>query len=112
MDQFLSFVMENWRFLVEVILTLVVLLIAIIKKKVSVNVPTTWVSLLPTYISEAERKFSGEKTGKQKLRYVVECCLKYVQTDLGVDLSKESNFISYIVEQVEEILSCPSKKEK
>lgn len=112
MEEFLVFLKDNWSFLVEVVLTLVVLLIAIFKKKVSVKCPEVLYSLIPLWVSQAEEMFPGEKTGSQKLRYVVENAWKYLEDNLGFTVSSCRSVTKAVVEQVEQILSCPTKKEK
>lgn len=109
MEKILPFILENWRFLLEILLSVVLLLIAIFKKKVKVNIPDNVWIMLPGFIKEAEEEF-GPGTGTQKLQFVIKKVLQYINVNTGISLSTLNNLVPQIVEQIEEILKTPTKK--
>lgn len=102
----IDFLLAHWEFLTFCFLAFIEILIFIIKKPVKVDsIKVKIAQVLPLYIEYAERYFQRfPKSGLDKLNFV----LNSVKDLLRI---KDSNYDSYIVENVERILSTPTKKE-
>ena len=114
MDSFVAFLRDNWKFLVEISIPLVSLVVLCFVKKTKINMnPSIWCSVaeyLPKWISDAESQF-GSGNGKEKLKYVLKIAINYLSCRLGVD-EKDclSRFGDDLVNQIEAILEAPQKK--
>lgn len=109
MNEILSFLKANSVFLIEIALSICVILITLLKKKVKINTIFEMVlTVLPAYIREAENKY---KVGTEKYSYVFNRCIDYLVLLTGQ--SKEKNIQEYasrIDIAIENILSTPAKK--
>lgn len=112
MSKIIEFLNENpliVSLLVEIVLSLIVILITVLRKKVKINdVFEMVLTVLPGYIREAESKFS---VGSEKYSYVFNRCIEHLVLLNGH--SKESNIKEYATKidvAIENILSTPSKK--
>ena len=114
MNEFLLFLKEHWRILAEIAVALIVILVTIFKKKVKFIdvVKEVILEVLPSAINKVEQKF-GSGHGTEKLVYVCELVQTYICQKYG--LSEEvvvRLYHSFIRENVEDILSTPTKKER
>lgn len=105
----LTWCLDHWELLLTLIINIILLIVMICKKKVKVvDVMTTVLSVLPTYIREAE---SNGGTGEEKFIYVANNAI-----DLLVELtgSGRTNVIKkygvVIRNNIENILETPQKK--
>ena len=75
MEWIIDFCIRNWKFLLEIALTVVVILISVFKKKtvISTDGLNKVLMALPGYISEAEKMFDD---GKTKFNYVYQLALE------------------------------------
>lgn len=104
-----EFLTTYWFELVLVVLTVVSCVISIIRKKPSKAVDDVKLiisEVLPGFINLAE--MSGV-CGKAKLMFVVDSVMKRIKA--YVSSKDEQYWMTYISEQVENILSTPQKKE-
>ena len=107
-----TFLIENWRLLLECALVLVSSVLFIVRKKPVKVVDTlkeVIVRILPALINAAELK-DGIK-GKDKLAYVL-AQLKEVLRSMNYGDDIVDQYLPFATEQVEIILSTPQKKGK
>lgn len=116
MENILIFLRDNWKFLVEILVPLVSLVILCLVRKTKINIPSGVVNvmwtMIPTWIKDAEIVF-GAGHGDEKLKFVIKTACDFISNECG--LSNKSICDIYangIIEQVEAILSTPKKKEK
>lgn len=105
----IEFLKANYVFLIEIGLSICVILITLLRKKVKVSdIFEMVLTVLPAYIREAESKFS---VGTEKYSYVFNRCIELLVLLNGQ--SKESNIKDYATKidvAIENILSTPAKK--
>ena len=104
-----EFLTTYWFELVLIVLTVVSCVVSIIRKKPSKtneDVKLMISEVLPGFINLAE---ASGVCGKAKLMFVVESILKRIRK--YVSEKDTSYWMTYIQEQVENILSTPQKKE-
>lgn len=110
MDVIVEFLQENWRFVAEIVLTVAVLLISLLRKKV--NIPsiglTQVLKSLPNYIREAERNYP-EGHGAEKREMVLSWC-KGDLAKFYADDAVVSFFMNIVDVALENILATPTKK--
>lgn len=114
MQEFIAFLQENWRFLIELILLVISLIIVLVKPSTKIKVPESVLALafkmIPSLIGAAE-DLIGPGNGPCKKDYVVSELIKWIANKLGADESKVAKSVKdEIAEQVEVILSCPVRK--
>ena len=114
MQEFILFLQENWRFLTELILLVISLIIVLVKPSAKIKVPESVLAvafkMIPELIVSAE-DLIGPGNGSSKKDYVVSELIKWIAGRLGVDESKVIKSVKdEISEQVEVILSCPVRK--
>lgn len=108
MEKVLYFIIHNWRDIAAVCVFIISVVIAIIRKKPSMN----WLDnilvyvegLLPKLIRDAEVLSDGES----KMALVLRSVQESVKKKYGITLSEE--VLARVKEMVEEILSTPQKK--
>lgn len=105
-----DFLIQNWRLILEVALVVISVVLLIVKKK-PVNVVDTIkeiiVRILPALINQAEMIVG--LSGQDKLRLVLDALSKVLKDDgFGDDVIK--SYLPFAQEQVEIILSTPTKK--
>lgn len=109
MEDLVSFLIDNWKFLVYVVLLLVSVILAIVRRTIVNVIPESVVLELSDsiimYVNEAEKLFPEAGSGKRKLMYVVERCKDFCKE---TKVSISSDFVFALVEK---ILSTPQKKE-
>lgn len=104
-----EFLTTYWFELVLIVITVVSCVVSIIRKKPSKtneDVKLMIAEVLPGFINLAE---ASGVCGKAKLMFVVESILKRIRK--YVSGKDTSYWMTYIQEQVENILSTPQKKE-
>lgn len=110
-DVIWSFIVENYRWLSSLLLSIVGFIIAIICKKRPSVIPEGWnsflLSILPSLISEAETKI-GSGHGSHKLSYVVYAAKKRLYERFPELFIPELD--SIIKNAAESILATPEKK--
>ena len=111
MDSFLKFVCDNSHALIEICLTIVVLFVTLLKKKVKINDAFQSVLMvLPDLISHAELKF---KDGSEKYSYVFNRSVEML-CQITHQSSKKilEEYTADLNNAIESILSTPQKKER
>lgn len=116
MEQFIAFLKENYRLLIECSAILVSVLILVFKKtKVNVLDESSLncvIANLPRLIQVAERNY-GAGHGSEKFKFVLKEAVHLLAGYSG--LSEKSVLSAYgdtLSQQIEEILKAPQKKEK
>lgn len=109
MKEFITFLGENWRFLVYVFLTVLSTILVIrFKRKAKLSTGSLMDKVLD-WIITAEQKF-GSGHGEEKLSYVLVNASAYL-ISLGFDHSVVKEIIPGLIDLIETILSTPQKKE-
>lgn len=114
MQMVLDFVIQNWYYIVSLLLLIVSTIVGICKKKASLNLSDTVKAavseFIPGLIQVAE--MTG-KSGDEKLQMVVDLGLNKVTNMFGVSLSvaQQEYWSTYIRKYVEDVLKTPQKKE-
>ena len=106
----IQFLQTYWFELALIILTVVSTVVAIIRKKPSkseAEIKNLIAELVPGFINLAE---ATAVCGKTKLMFVIDSIMKRIKC--YVSSKDEQYWITYISEQVENILSTPQKKGK
>lgn len=116
MEQFVAFLRENYRLLIECAVILLSALILVFKKTnfnvLDESCLNKVLQMLPLYIKVAEDTF-GDGHGSEKFKFVLKEAVTYLSGCSG--LSTKSVLAAYgdtLSEQIEEILNAPQKKEK
>lgn len=112
MSKILDFLNENpliVSLLVEIVLSLIVILITVLRKKVKISdVFEMVLTVLPGYIREAESKFS---VGSEKYSYVFNKCIEMLMQLTHWSNEKViSEYTADIDHAIESILATPQKK--
>lgn len=109
MNEVLEFCKNHWQLLVTIGLNLISILILLIKKKVKiVDYLTGLLSILPSYINEAE---NTGKSGSEKYALVFSKCINYLVEVTGKTSEKVIwQYSKAIDTSIENILSTPEKK--
>ncbi len=113
MEEFVVFLRDNWKFLVEILLLVISVIICLVKRT-KINIPGSVISDLlikiPSWINEAEQEI-GVGKGQEKLKYVFSKAVDFLHEVM--DLST-ADIIRYYGENlicsIEDILSTPQKK--
>lgn len=111
-SQILGFLKDNMLLLVELVLSISVILITLLRKKVKISdVFEMVLTVLPGYIREAELKFSDPGSGTDKYSYVFNKCLELLNLLTGESKQRViEQYTTKINAAIENILSTPSKK--
>ena len=114
MENFLIFLRDNWKFLVEVSIPLVSLIVLCFVKKTKITLnPNVWClvnELLPKWIQAAEDEF-GAGHGNDKLKFVLKTAVSFIAARIGLDeKSCLDRFGNDLVNKIECILETPQKK--
>lgn len=106
--EFVNFVCENYRFIIEVILSLTCIAVALLKNKVKVvdSVKEFILDSLPLLIASAEKLFDS---GLKKKQFVMESMLSQISDSFPN--AKVLDYQAFISKSIEKILSTPEKKE-
>lgn len=108
-----EFLINNWYYLVSILILIASFIVAIVRKKASMNVSDAIKASLSEYIPEFIKIAEFTKdTGKNKLEFVIQLGLDKVSSLLGVSLSYAQceYWTSYIKKLTESILETPEKK--
>lgn len=109
----LDFIVDNWYYLLSILILLLSFIISIVRKRVNSNlvdsVKSSLLELLPSFISLAE---VSEVPGEDKKNFVINLALDRISSLLGCKLSDadKSYWVSFISTSLESILSTPQKK--
>ena len=112
-DLVLDFILDNWYYLLSILILLLSFLISIVRKRANSNlvdsVKSSLLELLPSFISLAE---ISEVPGEDKKNFVINLALDRISSLLGCKLSdaEKSYWVSFITSSLESILSTPQKK--
>lgn len=112
-DLVLDFIVDNWYYLLSILILLLSFIISIIRKRANSNlidsVKSSLLELLPSFISLAE---VSEVPGEDKKNFVINLALDRISSLLGCKLSDadKSYWVSFISSSLESILSTPQKK--
>lgn len=116
MDEIKQFILDNWKFVAEIILFVAVSIIAIIKgRKKGYSFADVLLGLISEKLPEWIKKSETEGgTGEQKKVGVINAALNFASKILGRKLSEEetSFLVTKSSELIENILSTPQKKEE
>lgn len=108
MESVLSFIIENWRVLVDICALILSVVICLVKKRPCVNQVDTIkeyiLEILPTLIDYVE---SPGVSGEQKKSKVIDVVSKSILKKYGVSAA---TFFDFISESIENILKTPQKK--
>lgn len=115
MEELKSFLLQNWQFILTVILLVATFIAALIKGlKKGLSISDILLGYLldqvPTWINSAE---SSGMSGQEKRIQVLNNALVYASKQLGRALSEQESavIVSHVSQKIEEILSTPQKKE-
>lgn len=106
---FYTFLVDNWKLILEGVLLLVSFILFLIKKKPNQIIDPICeqiICMLPTFIQEAEKEF-GSGRGLEKQDFVVHLCKFWFEQR---DYKFTDFYRQFVLKYVEEILSCPQKK--
>lgn len=109
----LDFIVDNWYYLLSILILLLSFIISIVRKRANSNlvdsVKSSLLELLPSFISLAE---VSEVPGEDKKNFVINLALDRISSLLGCKLSdaEKSYWVSFISSSLESILSTPQKK--
>ena len=106
----MDWLIENWRFLVEIALMVISIIIVILKKAKVIKSDSAYslvLEKLPSIIQTAENAF-GQGNGDKKLSFVLELSFKLYESLTG-SMSREEFSLS-VSPVIESILSTPKKK--
>lgn len=115
MEAAIEFLRENWKFLVEILVPILSMLILLIfKKRAKINIPDATLSgmfaALPLWIQDAETTIGAGK-GDQKLKFVLTQAVNYLAKALGVSTGEILRcYGSQLLIDIENILATPQKK--
>lgn len=106
-----NYFLNNWRWLVPLVLEVIALLVLLFKRKVKINDLLSKVILkIPDFINSAEKE---GLSGKEKFRLVFSACISLVCSLTGEKPAYAMNvYGALITDAIESILSTPQKKEK
>lgn len=113
MEGFVVFLRDNWKFIVEILLLVISVIICLLKRT-KINIPGSVVGDLlaniPGWINDAEDQIGSGK-GQEKLKYVFSKCVEFLSK--AMDLSTTDIIRCYgetLILNIESILSTPQKK--
>ena len=111
-----EFFLENWKFLLEILLLVISTVIVIVKRVRKVKVPESdlanMLNYIPGWIVEAEDKF-GSGNGDLKFSYVYNKAVDFLCESLDVSVRDfSSSLLIYIKDFIEKVLAAPQKKEE
>lgn len=112
-DLVLDFILDNWYYLLSILILLLSFIISIVRKRANSNlvdsVKSSLLELLPSFITLAE---VSEVPGEDKKNFVINLALDRISSLLGCKLSDtdRSYWVSFISSSLESILSTPQKK--
>lgn len=112
-DLVLDFIVDNWYYLLSILILLLSFIISIVRKRANSNlidsVKSSLLELLPSFISLAE---VSEVPGEDKKNFVINLALDRISSLLGCKLSDTDRayWVSFISTSLESILSTPQKK--
>lgn len=103
-----SFILENWRLIVDILSVIIVTIFFFIKKKPNKVIDTIKASIscvLPGLINEVEKTgLTGEEKKHLVLHLLTEFCLSH-------DVPLTDYYKAFASKMIEDILSTPHKKE-
>lgn len=108
-----EFLFANWYYLVSILILIASFIVAIVRKKASMNVSDAIKASLSEYIPEFIKVAElTNDSGKNKLEFVIQLGLDKVSSILGVSLSiaQCEYWTAYIKKLTESILETPEKK--
>ena len=114
MENFVAFLRDNWKFLLEILVPLVSLVVLCFVRKVKVNIPDVLLTELmvniPLWIVDAEKDI-GAGNGDMKMKYVFKKAIDYLCTNLGLTTADAIRVYGHqVVQSIENILETPQKK--
>lgn len=106
-----EFIIENWRWILEIVFAVIALIFCLIRKKPIGNqldsILKNLYSLLPILVYDAEQT---DLKGSSKKDYVISKCLDYLYKRIDLSPSEMANVKELLSNQIELILSTPRKK--
>jgi len=113
MNDFIQFLLDNWKLLLIIIFGVVeFILLLVFKKEPVFNLEDKIISdiydVLPGLINDAEKEYPGKGKGDYKLRYVLKKLIS-LHPEL---FSLDGNYLGMFKHYIERILSTPQKKEE
>lgn len=107
----LDWLAANYQMIISIVCFIASIIISIILKRnvISPDFLSKLLEVLPTFINEAEQAY-GASHGAEKLNYVLTKSLNYVSYISGQSLVNCMKYSSLITQEVEKILSTPTKK--
>lgn len=110
----MQFLIENWKFLVEITILVGSFLVLILKRVFKVNIPESILavafSMIPTFIEAAEEQY-GAGNGAIKKEYVISEIIAWISKTTNIDSSFIcKSFEADISDFIEVVLSCPIRK--
>lgn len=111
----IEFILENWKFLLEIFLLVLSFFLLLLKKKAKIVIDDKVLASLfreiPVWISEAEDIYSSGN-GENKFLFVCNKALQYIADSLSISIKEiPGSLILEIKEMIEDVLSTPIKKE-
>ena len=112
-DLVLDFIIDNWYYLLSILILLLSFIISIVRKRANSNlvdsVKSSLLELLPSFISLAE---VSEVPGEDKKNFVINLALDRISSLLGCKLSDadKSYWVSFISSSLKSILLTNQKK--
>lgn len=106
MDFLKDFILENWKVLLAILLSLANVIICLFRKKVKIvdSIRESILDRLPLFISSAENLLSS---GSDKKIFVMEQVKEFLRVHFGVAFEPYSDFTELAIEK---ILCTPEKK--
>lgn len=107
---FYTFIVDNWKLILEGVLLLVSFILFLIKKKPNQIIDPICeqiICMLPTFIQEAEKRFKESGSGPEKLQMVFDLVGFWFEQH---EYKFTEFYKQFVLKYVEEILLCPQKK--
>lgn len=111
----IEFMLENWKFLLEIFLLVLSFVLLFLKKKAKIVVDDKVLGYMfreiPIWIKEAEDLYSSGN-GENKFLYVCNKALQYIADSLSISIKDiPGSMVLEIKDMIEDVLSTPIKKE-
>lgn len=110
---FTRFLVDNWSSLLSIIISIIVFIIALVKKRPVSNLWDREINdlmfMIPSFIQEAETKF---QYGEDKMKFVLNKIESYLNCIIVPEEQKADRdaYLSIFKSYIENILSTPRKK--